>query len=62
MSSAKPFVISKDRVMEAFELVKANAGSAGVDGQSLKAFGENLKATCTRFGIGCRRGVTFLRR
>ncbi len=44
MSSAKPFVISKDRVMEAFELVKANAGSAGVDGQSLKAFGENLKA------------------
>jgi group II intron reverse transcriptase/maturase len=44
MSSAKPFVISKDRVLKAFELVKANAGSAGVDGQSLEEFGENLKA------------------
>jgi RNA-directed DNA polymerase len=44
MSSAKPFVISKDRVVKAFELVKANAGSAGVDEQSLEEFGENLKA------------------
>ena len=44
MSSAKPFVISKDRVAKAFELVKANAGSAGVDEQSLEEFGENLKA------------------
>ncbi len=44
MSTAKPFVISKDRVVKAFELVKANAGSAGVDEQSLEEFGENLKA------------------
>ena len=44
MSSAKPFVISKDRVVKAFELVKANAGSAGVDEQSLEEFGENLQA------------------
>jgi group II intron reverse transcriptase/maturase len=44
MSSAKPFVILKDRVARAFELVKANAGSAGVDEQSLEEFGENLKA------------------
>ena len=44
MSSAKPFVISKDRVVKAFELVKANAGSAGVDEQTLEKFGENLKA------------------
>ncbi len=44
MSSAKPFVISKDRVVKAFELVKANAGAAGVDEQSLEEFGENLKA------------------
>ena len=43
MSTAKPFVISKDQVVKAFELVKANAGSAGVDGQSLEEFGENLK-------------------
>jgi len=44
MSSAKPFVISKDKVVKAFELVKANAGSAGVDEQSLEEFGENLQA------------------
>jgi len=44
MSTAKPFVISKDRVVKAFELVKANAGSAGVDEQSLEEFGEDLKA------------------
>ncbi len=44
MSTAKPFVISKDRVVKAFELVKANAGAAGVDEQSLEEFGENLKA------------------
>lgn len=40
---AKPFVISKHRVFEAFRLVKANAGSAGVDKQSIAAFEENLK-------------------
>jgi hypothetical protein len=30
-------------VFEAFRLVKANAGSAGVDKQSIAAFEENLK-------------------
>ena len=44
MSTAKPFAISKDCVVKAFELVKANAGSAGVDEQSLEEFGEDLKA------------------
>ncbi|WP_279633395.1 hypothetical protein [Methylotuvimicrobium buryatense] len=38
MSEAKPFVISKWQVMRAFELVKANAGAAGVDRQSLADF------------------------
>ncbi|RMD61481.1 group II intron reverse transcriptase/maturase [Candidatus Parcubacteria bacterium] len=42
-ASAKPFVISKRRVYEAYRLVKANAGSAGVDRQSLAEFEENLK-------------------
>jgi hypothetical protein len=41
--TAKPFVISKHQVVEAFRLVKANAGSAGVDKQSIAAFEENLK-------------------
>ena len=43
MSKTKPFVISKGQVMYAFELVKANAGAAGVDKQSILEFEENLK-------------------
>jgi RNA-directed DNA polymerase len=43
MRPAKPFVISKHRVYEAYRLVKANAGSAGVDKQSIAAFEEDLK-------------------
>ena len=42
MSKAKPFVISKWQVMCAFELVKANAGAAGVDKQSIADFERNL--------------------
>lgn len=43
MRQAKPFVISKHRVYEAYRLVKANAGAAGVDRQSIAAFEEDLK-------------------
>lgn len=43
MSETKPFTISKHLVMQAFELVKANNGSAGIDRQSLADFEENLK-------------------
>jgi group II intron reverse transcriptase/maturase len=39
----KPFEISKWTVAEAYEQVKANRGAAGVDGQSIAAFEENLK-------------------
>jgi RNA-directed DNA polymerase len=42
VSEAKPFVISKWQVMRAFEWVKANAGAAGVDKQSLSDFERNL--------------------
>ena len=38
MSETKPFIISKMLVMEAFSLVKANDGSAGVDKQTLEDF------------------------
>jgi len=41
-AATKPFVISKRRVYEAYRLVKANAGSAGVDGESIKVFEESL--------------------
>ena len=39
----KPFQILKQLVWEAWKLVKANAGSAGVDEESLDDFGSNLK-------------------
>ena len=40
----KPFVIPKQHVMQAYRLVKANAGAAGVDQQSLSDFEEDLKS------------------
>ena len=43
MKTAKPFVISKQLVMQAYLKVKANKGSAGVDGESLEGFERNLK-------------------
>lgn len=39
----KPFTISKHLVMEAFYRVKANAGAAGVDQESLADFSRDLK-------------------
>lgn len=39
----KVFNIPKQQVVEAYELVKANAGSAGIDRQSLTDFEQNLK-------------------
>ena len=43
MAEAKPFCISKRMVADAFRLVKANHGAAGVDGQSVEAFEADLK-------------------
>ena len=39
----KPFFIRKQQVMQAYRLVKANAGDAGVDQQSLEGFERKLK-------------------
>jgi RNA-directed DNA polymerase len=39
----KPFVISKWVVKDAYEKVKANAGAAGVDGESIAVFEADLK-------------------
>jgi RNA-directed DNA polymerase len=41
---AKPFDISKRDVWDAYKRVKANRGAAGVDGQSITEFEENLSA------------------
>ncbi|MDR1082915.1 MAG: group II intron reverse transcriptase/maturase, partial [Coriobacteriales bacterium] len=43
MERTKPFAISKWTVQKAYESVKAAKGAAGIDGQSLKAFEQNLK-------------------
>ena len=43
MGKAKPFEISKKVVWEAYQCVKANQGAAGVDGQSISDFEEQLE-------------------
>ncbi len=43
MSQTKPFTIGKDLVVKAYKLVKANAGAAGVDQQTLTLFETDLK-------------------
>ena len=42
-AETKPFIISKWQFMRAFELVKANKGAAGVDGESIADFEKDLK-------------------
>jgi RNA-directed DNA polymerase len=48
VSEAKPFVISKWEVLEAYKRVKANHGAAGVDEQSIADFERNLKGNLYR--------------
>ena len=52
----KPFVIPKALVWEAFQRVKANGGSAGVDNESIEEFekslGDNLYKLWNRMGSG----------
>jgi RNA-directed DNA polymerase len=43
VSQAKPFVISKQLVWEAYKRVKANQGAAGVDSETVERFESNLK-------------------
>ena len=43
MAETKPFNISKRAVMTAYEKVKANKGTYGVDEQSIEDFDKDLK-------------------
>ena len=42
-SEVKPFCISKQVVWDAWELVRAKDGAAGVDGESIAEFEQDLK-------------------
>lgn len=42
MSQSKPFALSRQAVWSAYKKVKANKGSAGIDGQSIEEFDKNL--------------------
>lgn len=43
MSTTKPFAIDKWLVYKAYKAVKANAGAAGIDKQSIEDFEKDLK-------------------
>ncbi len=43
MTQVKPFSITKRQVWEAYKRVKANQGGAGVDGQSIAEFDEDME-------------------
>jgi len=57
LENTKVFNIPKQLVMQAYTLVKANAGAAGVDQQSLEDFERNLKDNLyriwNRMSSGC---------
>lgn len=57
MQNAKPYEISKYLIMEAFQRVKANHGSVGIDGVSISVFEKNLKDNLykiwNRMSSGC---------
>lgn len=48
MDNAKPFDIPKRAVWEAYKRVKANQGAAGVDGQSIEQFDEDVESIVLR--------------
>jgi len=62
MDGAKPFSISKRDVWDAYKRVKANRGAAGVDGQSIAEFEENLSANLYKLWNRMASGATFPRR
>lgn len=59
MYKAKPFIISEDLVSKAFKLVKANAGAAGIDGQSIASFEANLEDNLYKLWNRMSSGVYF---
>lgn len=59
MDKAKPFCIAKRDVWEAYKRVKANQGAAGVDGQSIAQFEEDLSNNLYRIWSRMSSGSYF---
>ncbi|ODS29779.1 MAG: strong similarity to group II intron-encoded protein LtrA [Candidatus Scalindua rubra] len=59
MSKAKPFSISKESVMVAWESVKANKGSSGIDEESIRDFEANLKGNLYKIWNRMSSGTYF---
>jgi len=55
----KPFDISKALVWKAFQLVKVNKGSAGVDGESINDFEQNLSGNLYKLWNRLSSGTYF---
>jgi group II intron reverse transcriptase/maturase len=57
LEKTKPFTIPKDLFVQAYEHVKANAGTAGIDNESLEDFNRNRKDNLyklwNRMSSGC---------
>jgi RNA-directed DNA polymerase len=63
MMSAKPFDISRKKVLEAYRRVKANQGAAGVDDESIEMFEADLSRNLSiSYGIAWPREATSRRR
>lgn len=59
MKQTKPFIISKQSVMAAWEKVRANKGASGVDEQSIKDFEKDLKDNLYRLWNRLSSGTYF---
>ena len=55
----KPFLIEKWRVYEAYKAVKSNQGAAGVDGQTIEAFEDDLKGNLYKIWNRMSSGTYF---
>jgi len=56
VSSLKPYSIEKRTVWEAYQQVKANRGSDGIDDETIVEFERNLSRIFTSCGSGCHWG------
>lgn len=59
LSKTKPFCISKQSVMAAWERVKANKGAHGVDGETIEDFASNLKGNLYKLWNRMSSGAYF---